>query len=184
MNDEKYAKIDEDPENLLVHPSVVQFLKEYNVTIGDFKRFYFGDEKISAKCIDKFVDMNSAAYFTIGIHNIIKIQSKIPNIPMYCYKFEYELETSISKKLLGVNMKGKNVFLIRRFYLRIYISYFNIYFFLSASWLGTCHSDDMSFLFHAKVDKIVGRQLPAPDSMECRLIEIFTEMWTNFAKTG
>ncbi|KAK0072920.1 hypothetical protein PV325_010529, partial [Microctonus aethiopoides] len=105
MNDEKYAKIDEDPENLLVHPSVVRFLKEYNVTIGDFKRFYFGDEKISAKCIDKFVDMNSAAYFTIGIHDIIKIQSKTPNIPMYFYKFEYELETSISKKLLGVNMK-------------------------------------------------------------------------------
>ncbi|KAK0074244.1 hypothetical protein PV325_008600 [Microctonus aethiopoides] len=42
----------------------------------------------------------------------------------------------------------------------------------------------MSFLFHAKIDKILGRQLPAPDSMECRLIEIFTKMWTNFAKTG
>ncbi|KAK0156922.1 hypothetical protein PV327_011525, partial [Microctonus hyperodae] len=154
MNDEKYAEINDDSENLLVHPRVLKFLKEHNVTIEDFKRFYFGNEKISSKCVDKFVDMNSAAYFTIGIHNIIEIQSKIPNIPMYFYKFEYELETSISKKLLGVDMKG------------------------------TCHSDDMSFLFHAKIDKIVGRQLPAPDSVECRLIQIFTGMWTNFAKNG
>ncbi|KAK0076648.1 hypothetical protein PV325_005056, partial [Microctonus aethiopoides] len=154
MNDDMYNEINADPENLLIHPTAKKILNKYNLTVNDVKQFYFGDEKMSSKNIEKIVDALSTIHFILGIHDVIDIQSKVPDVPMYIYKFEYEVETSLLKKFLNVDVKG------------------------------TCHGEEMSFLFYQKLTKLFDKPIAIPGSIEHNFIEKFTRMWTDFAKTG
>lgn len=110
MNDDMYNEINADPENLLIHPTAKKILNKYNLTVNDVKQFYFGDEKMSSENIGKIVDALSTIHFILGIHDVIEIQSKVLDVPMYIYKFEYEVETSLLKKFLNVDVKGKKYF--------------------------------------------------------------------------
>ncbi|KAK0175136.1 hypothetical protein PV327_008914 [Microctonus hyperodae] len=154
MNDDMYNEINADVENLLIHPTAKKILNKYNLTVNDVKQFYFGDGKMCSKNIEKIVDVMSTVHFILGIHDVIEIQSKIPHAPMYVYKFEYEVETSLLKKFLNVEVKG------------------------------TCHGEELSFLFYQKLTKLLDKQIGIPGSIEHDFIEKFTKMWTDFAKTG
>nr|QCC89022.1 carboxylesterase 7 [Meteorus pulchricornis] len=155
LKSDMYNEINEDVDNLLLHPNLSRFLSKHDVSAHDVKQFYFGDEKLSSDSTDKIVDMLGDLNFVIGLHNFIEIQSNIPNIPTYFYKFEYEIPNSQVKKFFGLpNIKG------------------------------TCHMEELGFLFYQNLSKLFGQQPSTPDSVGHVLIQRFTELWTNFAKTG
>nr|QCC89027.1 carboxylesterase 12 [Meteorus pulchricornis] len=149
-----FDDVGNDPENVFMHPKTLTFMKRNNVTMDAIKRYYFGDEEISTNNIEKLVDALSTIYFTLGIHNVVEIQTKVPNVPMYFYKFEYDIPDSILKASFNINTKG------------------------------TCHAEDIGFLFYQKMIELLDKKPPAPGSTEHLIIQRFTEMWTNFAKTG
>nr|QCC89034.1 carboxylesterase 19 [Meteorus pulchricornis] len=155
LKDEMLAAIDANPENLLIHPTIARYLKQHNISVDDMKQIYFGDKPISRANIENMVKLLTDIFFVIGLHRTAEIQAQIPNVPMYLYKFEYELKISTVKQCLNIpKMKG------------------------------TAHGDELSFLFNQKIGKFVGRKKPIPGSCEHSLIRRFTELWTNFAKTG
>ncbi|KAK0082166.1 hypothetical protein PV326_007309 [Microctonus aethiopoides] len=155
MNEDICNEIDADIDNLLIHPTILRYLKKHNVSVNDFKQYYFDELPISFENMDEIVNAFGAVHFTIGIHNVIEIQKRIPNVPAYLYKFEYEMNNSLAKKFMGPHIKG------------------------------TFHGEELSYLFYSKLAvETFNQQPPAPGSIEHKLIQRFTKLWTNFAKTG
>ncbi|KAK0071159.1 hypothetical protein PV325_013366, partial [Microctonus aethiopoides] len=155
MNEDICNEIDADIDNLLIHPTTLRYLKKHNVSVNDFKQYYFDELPISFENMDEIVNAFGAIHFTIGIHNVIEIQKRIPNVPAYLYKFEYEINNSLAKKFMGPHIKG------------------------------TFHGEELSYLFYSKLAvETFNQQPPAPGSIEHKLIQRFTKLWTNFAKTG
>ncbi|XP_034947993.1 venom carboxylesterase-6-like isoform X2 [Chelonus insularis] len=152
--EERCHEIDIDPENLLIHPSTKKILEEKNITVNDMRRMYLADKKIDINSAEEVADLLSATQIIIGIHQILMIQAQFPNIPAYLYKFDYEIEVPLMQKLLGLNMKG------------------------------TCHGEDIAFLFLPKIFEMIGKVPPPQDSTEYFVIQRFIELWTNFAKIG
>ncbi|XP_018341730.1 PREDICTED: carboxylesterase 4A-like [Trachymyrmex septentrionalis] len=72
----------------------------------------------------------------------------------YLYHFDYESETSLMKK-------------IQRFGLP-----------------GVSHGEELFFLFCPEVAKAMNLSLPKPGTDDYVMINYFTQMWTDFAKTG
>ncbi|KAK0175138.1 hypothetical protein PV327_008915 [Microctonus hyperodae] len=57
----------------------------------------------------------------------------------------------------------------------------------SDMWLeakGTCHAEELNYIFYPMITKLLGKPPAAFNSIEYCLIQRFTELWTNFAKTG
>lgn len=107
MKNEVLNKIDADPENLLIHPVTLQFLKQHNLTVNDVKRLYFGDKNISLDNFANVIDLHTDMYFIIGLHHLVDIQSRVSKTPTYLYKFEYEVENSYLKNFFGMGtIKG------------------------------------------------------------------------------
>lgn len=128
VNEDICNEIDADIDNLLIHPTTLRYLKEHNVSVNDFKQYYFDELPISFENMDEIVDAFGAIHFTIGIHNVIEIQKRILNVPAYLYKFEYEMNNSLAKKIMGPHIKGKILFSIVFNFIKIYITYFkNLY---------------------------------------------------------
>ncbi|KAK0169215.1 hypothetical protein PV327_011703, partial [Microctonus hyperodae] len=121
LNDDVCNEINADINNLFIHPTILRYLKEHNVSINDFKQYYFDELPIAFENMDEIIDAFGAIYFTIGIHNVIEIQRKIPHVSVYLYKFEYEMNDTFTKKIMGPHVKG------------------------------TCHGEELEFLFHSKL---------------------------------
>lgn len=49
---------------------------------------------------------------------------------------------------------------------------------------GVAHTEELFYLFYPYVMKQLGIQLPASDSEDYKVTDRFTQMWTDFAKTG
>lgn len=47
-----------------------------------------------------------------------------------------------------------------------------------------CHGEDLFYLFHPHMMKDFDLPLPAPNSVDYKMINCLTQMWTDFAKTG
>lgn len=82
---------------------------EKNLNVNDLKKIYLGNENITKKNIDKFVDLMSATSFLIGIHSIIEQQTKVLNTPTYMYKLIAHTEDEIIKKMLNTDLKGEKI---------------------------------------------------------------------------
>lgn len=50
--------------------------------------------------------------------------------------------------------------------------------------IGTTHAEDLSFLFYPHMLKELNLNPPEPGSEKHKVVEYFTQMWTDFAKTG
>ncbi|XP_057336401.1 uncharacterized protein LOC130674963 [Microplitis mediator] len=155
LEDDEYSKIDANRDTLLVHPTEERFLKQKNVSSSDVTKFFIGDRAINRENAKYFADLLSARFFLINIHNILEIQSSIADAPTYLYKFDfYSKETSILQKILATDLQG------------------------------TCHAEDLFFIFYPKMLKLLELKPPASDTTEYIIQERFLELWTNFAKTG
>lgn len=110
LKDDDILEIEADEERLLQSNSR-QFLQKRNVSVSDVKRFFMGDKKIERDNIKQFVDLVSADQFIINIHDTLKMQSSIADIPTYLYKFDhYSKDTSVVQKLLDTDLEGMYIF--------------------------------------------------------------------------
>jgi len=50
--------------------------------------------------------------------------------------------------------------------------------------IGAHHAAELSYLFYPHLMKNLGLPLFKPASKEYKIMKYFTQMWTNFAKTG
>ncbi|XP_059614088.1 acetylcholinesterase isoform X2 [Phlebotomus argentipes] len=89
----------------------------------EMRKFYFHGEKISTKTIPQFTDLLSDYNFVIGNHVTAEIHARKQNrSPLFFYRFSYDGELNLPKRLFGL---GQNP--------------------------GACHGDDMFYLFKMKM---------------------------------
>ncbi|XP_034947990.1 esterase FE4-like [Chelonus insularis] len=154
VNKDKFADLEANQENLLFHPTMKKMLKEKNITVDQFKKLFMGDVKIAPENAQNMVDLLSAVHFIIGIHQTLQIQNRISHVPAYLYKFEYESPKSLMNHFLQVDLKG------------------------------TCHGEEIQYMFYPHLLKTFGMPQPTLGSTESLITHRFIELWTNFAKTG
>ncbi|XP_015113240.1 esterase B1 [Diachasma alloeum] len=154
INPERFAEIDEKYQTCMLHPTAVKHFQQRNFSVADVRKIYFGNQKISTETVKNFVDLQGDAHFLCGIHDVLDIQVKTSKNPTYLYKFDCDMGTSHIKLFMNINFPG------------------------------TCHGDELPLLFYAKLLQKFGVEAPDPSSVQWLLIQRFTEMWTNFAKTG
>ncbi|XP_057334106.1 juvenile hormone esterase-like [Microplitis mediator] len=155
LKDEDYTDIEANQDTQLIQPNERQFLQERNVSVGDVKKFFMGDNEISRENARQFVELVSAESFTINIHDVVEIQSSLPDIPTYFYKFDhYSKETAVVQKLVDTDLEGTSL------------------------------TEDLYYLFNAKLLDSRGITRPAYYPIERIIQRRFLELWTNFAKTG
>lgn len=117
LKDEDYTDVEANQNTLLIQPNEKQFLQERNVSVGDVKKFFVGDNEISRENAQQFVELVSAERFTINIHDVVEIQFSIPDIPTYFYKFNhYSKETAVVQKLVNTDLEG----IVNIFYSTLY----------------------------------------------------------------
>ncbi|XP_057325364.1 juvenile hormone esterase-like [Microplitis mediator] len=156
LKNDNYGEINDNQEELLIHPHAKKNLKDINITYRDMKQFFMGGSEISPENVKKFVDLITAAHFVIDIHRTLDIQTKITEVPTFMYKFDhYSKETSMMQKITRVDLEG------------------------------TCHVEDLRYIYYPKWCRKVGIE-PShkPGSIEFLNHQRFLELWTNFAKTG
>ncbi|XP_063989887.1 esterase B1-like isoform X2 [Diachasmimorpha longicaudata] len=151
---ERFTEIDENYQTLLVHPIAAKLYQERNFSLADIRRIYFGNEKISMETVQKFVELQGDAQFLCGIHDVLDIQVKTSKSPTYLYKLDCDMGMSQIKLFMNITLPG------------------------------TCHGDELALLFCAKIFQKFGAEPPDTSGVQQLLIQRFTEMWTNFAKTG
>lgn len=112
---------------------------------------YFGDNEPSMKNLLQYCDVFSYKYFWHGIHRTILSRLKYATAPTYLYRFDFD-----SKKFNHVRI-----------------------FMCGPKMRGTCHGDDLSYLFYNGIAKKLSHQ-----SREYKMIRTMVSLWTNFAATG
>ncbi|XP_058807485.1 esterase B1-like [Phymastichus coffea] len=148
-----YDKLEENFESGFNSISI-DLLKENNLTPTDFKRLYYGDEKISSDNADKFVEWWSDLNFVDGVHRTLKVQATSSSAPTYFYRFCYDDAPSITKILANSSMPGAS------------------------------HFDEVQYLFSMKLYDTLNLKRYEKGSKSYRIMEQMTELWTNFAKYG
>ncbi|XP_044597179.1 esterase E4-like [Cotesia glomerata] len=155
IKDENYREINDNQEELLIHPHSKKNLENLNITYKDLKQFFMDDKEISPRNIKDYLNLITAAHFVIDIQRAIKIQSQITEVPTYMYKFDfYSKKTSIMQKILRIDIEG------------------------------TCHVEDLPYIFYPKWFTKFGLKPYAPDSIEFLNHQRFLDLWSNFVKTG
>ncbi|XP_044593020.1 esterase FE4-like isoform X2 [Cotesia glomerata] len=106
MNEKIYAEVEDNQEELLLHPNIKIFLQKRNISVKDIKNFFMGNNKISNENVNLYVDLMSAVNFLINIQHTLETQLSISNVQSYVYKFEYfSKDTAVLQKLIGTNFE-------------------------------------------------------------------------------
>ncbi|XP_058807483.1 juvenile hormone esterase-like [Phymastichus coffea] len=138
----------------IINDRAVETLKGYGLTIKDLKQMYFGDKKISIDEIDAFVDLQGDFNFLESIHKLAKIQLENNTSPTYFYVFSYDKEISTTRAVSTLQLKG------------------------------ACHFDEVEFLFNMNLRQQLGFKPYKKGTDSYKVMEIMTELWTNFATYG
>ncbi|XP_043264518.1 juvenile hormone esterase-like [Colletes gigas] len=139
---------------IVVHPHVLKALKKDDMSATDLKRIYFGDQRVAANTMQNYADFMSDMMFLQDIFEVVKVLAEKDSQVTYLYKFTYDTGNSLMKQRLNVTLPG------------------------------TTHAEDLTFLFFPHLMKLMNLRPPEPGTEKYKVIEYFTEMWTNFAKTG
>ncbi|XP_011705299.1 PREDICTED: carboxylesterase 4A-like [Wasmannia auropunctata] len=134
-------------------PRILSTLPKIPITVEELRFLYFGNKAVSENTLMNYADFLGDINFYRGTMEIIDIQMN-SNTPTYLYKFSYESENSLGKKIMDVSLPGAT------------------------------HGEDLFYLFHPHMMKDFGFPPPALDSQDYKIINNLTQMWTNFAKTG
>ncbi|KAG9436182.1 esterase FE4 isoform X1 [Apis mellifera carnica] len=131
------------------------YLKKQSITPNDLKHYYFGKEIISEETKQKYADFMSDVMFLRGIHDVINIQMEKAAESTYMYKFTYDSEMSLLRMVMNVTLPGAT------------------------------HADELQYLFFPDLSKkLANRKLLEVGTDMYIIMEYFTQMWTDFAKTG
>lgn len=139
---------------MLLYPETLEAMKKDGITPNDVRRIYFGNEPITEKSVQQHADLISDVFFVRGIFDVLKIQQEKNLQPTYFYQFTYDSPDSLAKTAFSNPMSGAT------------------------------HADDLAYLFYAHLMKELNIPPPTPGSEKYKVIEYFTQMWTDFAKTG
>ncbi|XP_055701968.1 acetylcholinesterase isoform X2 [Phlebotomus papatasi] len=103
--------------------NVVQGSRTCERVTEEMRKFYFSGDKITKKSIVELTDLLSDYHFVIANHVTAEIHArKEHRSPMFFYRFSYDGELNLPKRLFGL---GQNK--------------------------GACHGDDMFYLFKMKM---------------------------------
>jgi len=88
--------------------SVLLTLPSIPVTVQELRSFYFDNKAVSKETVSNCVDFLGDQYFHRGIMEVADIQVNRGNSckPTYLYKFSYDSEESIIKKLMNIKIPG------------------------------------------------------------------------------
>lgn len=100
-----YDKLEENFESGL-NPISLDMLRKINLTPAEFKRLYYGDEKISSDNADKFVEWWTDLTFMDGIHQTLADQVRNSSAATYFYRFCYDKFFSVTKLMANTSMPG------------------------------------------------------------------------------
>ncbi|XP_067205739.1 juvenile hormone esterase-like isoform X2 [Linepithema humile] len=138
-----------------IYPSVLSKLSQIPITVEELRFLYFGNKTVSEETLLNYSNFLSDEAFYQGIIEVADIQSKSSNrSATYLYKFSYENESSVMRKIMGVTLPGVS------------------------------HGEDLFYLFYPHKMKDFGLEPPELDSDQYKIISYLTQMWTDFAKTG
>ncbi|XP_044593018.1 esterase FE4-like [Cotesia glomerata] len=155
IEDDQFAQIDSDHEKYLIHEHTKRFLHNQNISVSDIKNFFMEDKKVSLENVKEYVNLLSAAYFVMDIQEAIKIQTSIPDVPSYLYKFDYYAKDTSLVQII-----------------------------FASSIPGTSHAEELFSIFYPKMLRFLELRPPAPNSTLHLIQRRFVDLWTNFAKTG
>ncbi|XP_036144784.1 esterase E4 isoform X2 [Monomorium pharaonis] len=120
------------------------------------KHQYFHNRPFTEESIPSIIRFLSDIHFDIPIQEFVDKRRKKKQALTYFYTFSYVGNQMTETKLMGNKLTT----------------------------IGASHADDMSYLFYLPKCKVNDPKPPAIGTNDRRIIEILTEMWTNFAKTG
>lgn len=81
-------------------------LSKIGVTPEDLRRLYFGNKPVSEENLMEYSTFLGDELFVRNIMEIVDIQAKLNNNTTYLYRFSYESETSVARKLLNMRLSG------------------------------------------------------------------------------
>ncbi|KYM97320.1 PREDICTED: esterase E4-like [Cyphomyrmex costatus] len=129
-------------------------LPKIGITVDDLRSLYFGKEEISEETLTNYSDFLGDEFFVRDIMEVCEMQKSSGGCKS-TYLYHFDYESeTIMKKMLNIEVKG-------------------VY-----------HGEDLFFLFCPEMAKAMNFSLPEPGSNDYTMINYFTQMWTDFAKTG
>ncbi|KAL0116453.1 hypothetical protein PUN28_009835 [Cardiocondyla obscurior] len=101
-----------------------------------------------------YADFLGDALFYRGNMEVADVQINSDEAPTYLYKFSYDSDSYIAKKIFGVTLPGVS------------------------------HDEDIFYLFYPYMMKENNVPPPDFNSEDFKVIDYLTQIWTDFAKTG
>ncbi|CAB0037397.1 unnamed protein product [Trichogramma brassicae] len=134
-------------------PSTIadDFKYKYGLGAKDLQRLYFKREAPDEK---KVLEFWSDLAFVEGIHSLENIQYHQGAAPTYLYRFSYDENVTLVKKLQKIPYKGAS------------------------------HGDELTYLFKSRLPEINNLQQFQEGTGADRTAKQMIELWVNFAKTG
>ncbi|XP_018047829.1 PREDICTED: esterase E4-like [Atta colombica] len=154
ISKEDLEKVNADFKKAILS-NVLSELPKIGITVEELRSLYFGKREISEETLINYAYFLGDEFLTRDIMNVCELQKSSGGYKStYLYHFDYESETSLMKK-------------VQRFGLP-----------------GVSHGEDLFFLFCPEVAKAMNLSLPKSGTDDYMMINYFTQMWTDFAKTG
>ncbi|XP_018341728.1 PREDICTED: esterase FE4-like isoform X2 [Trachymyrmex septentrionalis] len=155
INDKDLGKINTNFKKSILSNTLSK-LSKIGITVEELRAFYFKGKAISKETLTNYADFLGDEFFVRDIMEVCEMQKSSSGYnSTYLYHFDYNSKTFM-KTILNIKVDE-----------------------------GMCHGDDLNFLFYPEIAKMLNLSLPEPDnSNNYKIINYFTQMWTDFAKTG
>ncbi|XP_014479888.1 PREDICTED: juvenile hormone esterase-like [Dinoponera quadriceps] len=129
-------------------------LRKKSITAEDIRYLYFGNKSLTKETLKHYTDYISDLLFYRPIQELANIQMQIGHDSTYLYKFSYDNRECLLKKMMNITDRG------------------------------VTHVQELFYLFYPYVMKQFDIPPYALDSEDYKTTDRFTQMWTDFAKTG
>jgi carboxylesterase type B len=154
MSKEDVAKVNADFKKAILS-QVLSKLSEIGITVEELRSLYFGKKEVSEETLTNYADFLGDEFFVRGIMDVVEQQKSTGCYKStYLYHFDYDSPTSLMKKIINIGLPGVS------------------------------HAEDTCYLFLPEIAKTMNLPFPSLDSDDYKIINYFTQMWTDFAKTG
>ncbi|XP_011066713.1 PREDICTED: fatty acyl-CoA hydrolase precursor, medium chain-like isoform X2 [Acromyrmex echinatior] len=154
INDKDLTRLNTDFKKAIL-PNTLSRLFKMGITVEELKTLYFKGKAISEETLTNFADFLGDQFFVRDIMKVCEMQKSFGGYnSTYLYHFDYNSKTFM-KTMLNIKVDE-----------------------------GVCHGEDLGFLFCPEAAKMLNLSLPEPGSDNYKIVNYFTQMWTDFAKTG
>ncbi|XP_036141337.1 esterase E4 [Monomorium pharaonis] len=133
---------------------VLAVLPKIPITVEELRFLYFGNKSISEETLINYADFLGDLNFYRGTMEAVDIQMN-SDINTPTYLYKFSYN---SKTYVSKKM--------------------------NISFPGVTHGEDIFYLFYSHIMKDFDMPPPEPNSEDYKMINRFTQMWTDFAKTG